>query len=248
MNNVKNHSKKGRGKHSRKKIEPTEEPKKESKLLVQPKQSYAAYDIAETNHDSKDFESLIKIPTSADGQLVLKSEKNWSADVLGCFDYFTLDLNLVSAAMRCIPFNECVQIEDKYFTVDQLTSFHNAVEEGKKAYKNILSNLEISDSSDVTNLNRSLESKSEEQLDMSLGFKKTMSDNKTTVAGDRNENDDTEEDLDFLLSLESPTLQSNIKQMPLPNIQFKNDLKTQSATLSTKLNDFDTLLDSILGD
>ncbi|XP_015184394.1 PREDICTED: uncharacterized protein LOC107070577 [Polistes dominula] len=248
MSNVKNHSKKGRGKHSQKKIEPIEEPKKESRLLVQPKQSYAAYDIAETNDDSKDFESLIKMPTSADGQLVLKSEKNWSADVLGCFDYFTLDLNLVSAAMKCIPFNECVQIEDKYFTVDQLTSFHNAVKEGKKAYKNILSNLEISDSSDITNLNRSLESKNEEQVDMSLGFKKTMSDNKITIAEEQNKNDDTEEDLDFLLSLESPTLQSNIKQMPLPKIQFKNGFKTQSATLSTKSNDFDTLLDSILGD
>ncbi|KAI4497393.1 hypothetical protein M0802_007404 [Mischocyttarus mexicanus] len=247
MSNMKNTNKKGRGKYSQKKIESTEEPKKESKLLVQPKQSYAAYDISETNDDSKDFESLIKMPTSADGQFVLKSEKNWSADVLGCFDYFTLDLNLVSAAMRCIPFNECVQIKDEYFTIDQLTSFHNAVEEGKKVYKNILSNLEISDSSDIRNLNKSLESKNEEQLDMNSDLKKTINDKKKTVAEKQNENDDTEEDLDFLLSLESPVLQNNKKQMPLPNIQFKNDFKTQSATSSTAI-DFDTFLDSILGD
>lgn len=114
MSNVKSYRKKGGGKRPQKKTEP----KEELQLLVQPKQSYAEYDNnAETDDNGKDFEAFIKAPTSVDGQLVFKSEKNWSADVLGCFDYFTLDLNLLSAAMRCIPFNECVEIKDEYFTV-----------------------------------------------------------------------------------------------------------------------------------
>ncbi|KAF7395135.1 hypothetical protein HZH66_008309 [Vespula vulgaris] len=159
------------------------------------------------------------------------------------------NLNLLSAAMKCIPFNEYVKIKDEYFTADQLTSFYNTVEEGKEAYNNILSNLKVSSSSNITNLNKSLES--EEKLKMNLDPKKAMSDNKTFVAKIQDESDDSdnmEENLDFLLSLESPSLQSNKKQMPLTNVLSKNDLKTQSTTLSTKPTDLETWLDTILDD
>lgn len=73
------------------------------------------------------------------------------------------------------------------------------------------------------NLNKSLES--EEKLKMNLDPKKAMSDNKTFVAKIQDESDDSdnmEENLDFLLSLESPSLQSNKKQMPLTNVLSKN--------------------------
>lgn len=106
---------------------------------------------------------------------------------------------------------------------DQLTSFYNTVEEGKEAYNNILSNLKVSSSSNIMNLNKSLES--EEKLKMNLDPKKAMSDNKTFVAKIQDESDDSdnmEENLDFLLSLESPSLQSNKKQMPLTNVLSKN--------------------------
>ncbi|KAL2712982.1 uncharacterized protein V1478_017573 [Vespula squamosa] len=248
MSNVKNYHKKSGRKRLQKKIEPKEEPQ----LLVQPKQSYAEYDSnIETNDNGKDFETFIKTPTSVDGQLVFKSEKNWSADILGCFDYFTLDLNLLSAAMRCIPFNECVEIKDEYFTADQLTSFYNAVEKGKEAYNDILSNLKVSNSSNTMNFNKSLDRESEEKLEMNLNLKKAVNDNKTFTAKVQSESDDsdnTEENLDFLLSLESPTLQSNKKQMPLTNVLSKNDFKTQPATLSTKPTDLESWLDTILDD
>ncbi|KAL2743667.1 uncharacterized protein V1477_008107 [Vespula maculifrons] len=248
MSSVKNYYKNDGGKHPQKR---TEKPQKEEpQLLPQPKQSYAEYNYnAETNDNSKDFEAFIKTATSIDGQFVLKSEKNWSTDILGCFDYFTLDLNLLSAAMKCIPFNEYVKIKDEYFTADQLTSFYNTVEEGKEAYNNILSNLKVSSSSNIMNLNKSLES--EEKLKMNLDQKKAISDNKTFVAKIQDESDDSdnmEENLDFLLSLESPSLQSNKKQMPLTNVLSKNDLKTQSTTLSTKPTDLETWLDTILDD
>lgn len=52
-----------------------------------------------------------------------------------------------------------------------------------------------------------------------------MSDDKTFAVEVQNESDDSdniEENLDFLLSLKSPTLQSNKKQMPLTNVLSKN--------------------------
>lgn len=248
MSSVKNYYKNDGGKHLQKRIEKPQ--KGEPQLLLQPKQSYAEYNYnAETNDNSKDFEVFIKTATSMNGQFVLKSEKNWSTDILGCFDYFTLDLNLLSAAMKCIPFNEYVKMNDEYFTADQLTSFYNTVEEGKEAYNNILSNLKVSSSSNIMNFNKSLES--EEKLKMNLDLKKATSDNKTFVAKIQNESDDSdnmEENLDFLLSLESPSLQNNKKQMPLTNVLSKNDLKTQSTTLSTKPTDLETWLDTILDD
>ncbi|XP_046822885.1 uncharacterized protein LOC124425897 [Vespa crabro] len=247
MSNMKNYRKNGGGKRPQKKTESKEKPQ----LLVQPKQSYAEYDNnAKIDDKSKDFESFINQPISMDGQFVFKCEKNWSADVLGCFDYFTLDLNLLSAAMRCIPFNECVKIKDEYFTADQLTSFYNAVEEGKEIYNDILSNLEISSSSNTMNFNKSLDRESKEKLEMNLNLQKSMTDNKTFEAQieDKSDDSDTEESLDFLLSLKSSTLQSNKKQMASTDVFSKNELKTQSATLSTKPIDLEIWLDKILDD
>lgn len=108
---------------------------------------------------------------------------------------------------------------------DQLTSFYNAVEEGKEAYNDILSNLEVSSSSNITNFNKSLNRESEEKLEINLNLEKAMSDDKTFAVEVQNESDDSdniEENLDFLLSLKSPTLQSSKKQMPLTNVLSKN--------------------------
>ncbi|KAK2579442.1 hypothetical protein KPH14_002652 [Odynerus spinipes] len=239
---MKSHRKRGErgGKGSQKRTEY----KEEQQILIQPKQSYAAYeDNIETKDDSKDFESLITAPTSANGQLTFKSEKNWSADVSGCFEYFTLDLKLLSAAMKCIPFNECVQIGDKYFTADQLTNFHNAAEEGKEAYKNILSNLEISNSSSIVAFKESLENGSKERPEKSSNLTNEMQDT-------NDYSDNLDEDLDFLLSLESPTVQSDKKQVTLTSILHNDviDHKIQSGPLPTKPIDLESWLDLILDD
>lgn len=228
-----------KGKSVQKKIEHIEE----KQILSQPKQSYAIYeDNAKTDNDTKDFEFFVAAPISLSGQFIFKSEKNWSADVSGCFEYFTLDLRLFSAAMKCVPFNQCVRINDEYFTADQLTNFHNIAEEGKEAYKAILSSLESSKSSNIITSKVSLDNESKKQPEK----------NSIIPANVQDINDDSDnfdDDLDFLLSLKSPVVQNYDKEMTLTNVSNNVvDLKTEPGSLMTKPTDLESWLDTLLED
>lgn len=67
----------------------------------------------------KDFGSLINMPLSKGGHFVFKSEKDWSiADFSSEYsEFFTLNLNTLSVALDSIPFNEYVDVNERYFTV-----------------------------------------------------------------------------------------------------------------------------------
>lgn len=95
---------------------------KEKKKLRQPSSSFANYaEILSDENVGKDFGVLINAPLSKNGHFVFKSEKAWSVDSSQYSEFFTLNLKTLSAAIDCIPFNEYINVNDRYFTVS--TSF-----------------------------------------------------------------------------------------------------------------------------
>lgn len=87
------------------------------KVRQQPQPTCADHAEISTDIDiGKDFSTLINAPLSKGGHFVFKSEKDWSA--VDCSsEFFTLNLNILSAAINCIPFNEYIDVDDRYFTV-----------------------------------------------------------------------------------------------------------------------------------
>lgn len=65
----------------------------------------------------KDFGTLINAPLSRNGHFVFKSEKTWFVDSSQYSEFFTLNLKTLSVAIDCIPFNEYINVNDRYFTV-----------------------------------------------------------------------------------------------------------------------------------
>lgn len=91
---------------------------KEKKKLQQPAASFADCTKLSENEDlGKDFATLANAPLSKGGHFVFKSEKTWSVDPTHFSEFFTLNLKTLSAAIDCIPFNEYIDVDDKYFTV-----------------------------------------------------------------------------------------------------------------------------------
>lgn len=85
----------------------------------QPPSSYAGCTETSTEEDvdvGKDFGTLVDAPLSKGGHFVFKSERDWSAADCSS-EFFTLNLNMLSAAIDCIPFNGYVDVDDRYFTV-----------------------------------------------------------------------------------------------------------------------------------
>lgn len=95
--------------------------KKSVKNNLQPSLSYADCATASTDDVDigKDFGSLINVPLSKGGHFVFKSEKDWSPVDLSSeySEFFTLNINTLSTALDNIPFNEYVDVDDRYFTV-----------------------------------------------------------------------------------------------------------------------------------
>lgn len=91
------------------------------KRLEQSSSSYADCTVPMlTDEDTaKDFGTLVNAPLSKGGHFVFKSEKDWSSiDPSSEYaEFFTLNLNTLSAAIDCIPFNEYVDVDNRYFTV-----------------------------------------------------------------------------------------------------------------------------------
>ena len=89
-----------------------------NKLKPQPKSSWQSYDdIPDLEGDGKDFESLINAPVSEGGHFSFKGEKDWIFDISQSSELFSLNKRLLNAAVSCIPFNECIGLEDTYFSV-----------------------------------------------------------------------------------------------------------------------------------
>lgn len=91
------------------------------KSLNQPESRFA--DIVDDPNDedtSKSFETLLTVPIST-GHFVFKSEKNWTLDTSKYSHYFTADVKKLSTIISCLPFNKYINIDDKYFTVINLS-------------------------------------------------------------------------------------------------------------------------------
>ncbi|EGI70156.1 PREDICTED: uncharacterized protein LOC105149136 [Acromyrmex echinatior] len=196
----------------------------------------------ENVEEGKDFGILINAPLSKGGHFVFKSEKAWTVDSSQYSEFFTLNLKALSAAIDCVPFNEYVDVADKYFVSDQLTSIFNDAERGKTAYNVILNDLNASNLSDTK-----VETKENTGIDQS----KTV-DLMTNIKPE-DSIDDLEEDLDFLLSLKEP-IQSNVIGISQPVIgiplstSHNTDSKTKSKSVSNKPIDLEKWLDTVLDD
>ncbi|EFN73343.1 hypothetical protein EAG_08512, partial [Camponotus floridanus] len=49
------------------------------------------------------------------GHFVFKSEKAWSVDSSQYSEFFTLNLKTLSVTIDCIPFNEYINVNNRYF-------------------------------------------------------------------------------------------------------------------------------------
>ncbi|XP_043252066.1 uncharacterized protein LOC122397173 [Colletes gigas] len=168
---------------------------------------------------TKDFEFLINTPIIEDNFLVLKSDESWNTDVSRYMEYFMIDLAVLSAVVESVPFNENVKIDNKYFTNDQLTNIYNKAKLGKENYNKILSRLE-------------------EQV---ITDRKDLEESQGSV-------EDVCEDLDFLLSLETPADEASTSRKSL-GVSHNADKKiTAKSGASVKSMDLEKWLDSILDD
>ncbi|XP_014480663.1 PREDICTED: uncharacterized protein LOC106747550 [Dinoponera quadriceps] len=217
------------------------------KNLQQPSSSYADYatELTDDEDVGKDFGSLIDAPLSKGGYFVFKSEKDWSpVDFSSEYsEFFTLNLNTLSHALDSIPFNEYVDVEDRYFTSDQLTSICNKADESKAAYNCILNIAKTSSSSNtVLTENEMNEDTSTERLE-SL-------ENTRSLLKDQN---NLEDDIDFLLSLDEPVEKNLLKitqtfSIPSASMCSNNDSKPKSKNIPAKPLDLEKWLDSVLDD
>ena len=81
--------------------------------------------ISDIEESGQDFDSLLNAPVSEGGHFTFKSEKDLNFDISESSHLFSLDLKLLNAAVSCIPFNECLGIENKYFSVCILLIYLN---------------------------------------------------------------------------------------------------------------------------
>lgn len=213
MPSKKNHASKIRSKKAK------EKEKKEDEK----KDQYFEEIIDVDENFTKDFEFLINAPVSEDNHFVSKAEKSWTVDVSKYSEYFILDLKILSAAIESIPFNENVNIDDKYFTNDQLTNIYNKAEEGKKNYNKLLDSLET-----------------EVVEDTEIQNTENLKDSEDLV-------EDTAEDLDFLLSLKEP-INDPLMTVKSLSTSYSTDTKTAKSGTLTKPMDLEKWLDSVLDD
>ncbi|XP_071629759.1 uncharacterized protein [Temnothorax longispinosus] len=209
----------------------------------QPPSSVAEPAPAESLTDEdvgKDFGTLMNAPLSKGGHFVFKSEKAWTVDSSEYSEFFTLNLKEVSAAIDCVPFNEYVDVPDRYFVSDQLTSIYNDAERSKAAYSAILDELikENAKTDQSKDMKSTTNVKPENKLDH--------------LEKDPDSLGDIEEDLDFLLSLKEP-LPSTVTEIAQPmslSTSRSSDSKPKSKNIPNKPIDLDLekWLDSVLDD
>ncbi|XP_020280524.1 uncharacterized protein LOC109853126 [Pseudomyrmex gracilis] len=223
-----------------KKCRQNEHWKGKNRRLRQSSSSYANYEDLSSDEDvGKDFGVLVNAPISKGGHFVFKSEKLWSVDTSQYSEFFTLNLRTLSAAIDCIPFNECIDVDDKYFTSDQLTSIHNDAEKGKIAYSAILNDLNASSA-----VCPKPETSKNTEDDQSKTSKLTTN---TKLQSDSS-TDNLEEDIDFLLSLKEPVQRTLRTTQPVSMTQANDYSKIKPKDASTKPLDLEKWLDSVLED
>lgn len=201
--------------------------------LTQPSSSFAeVVDQDDTDvKSSNDFNYLANTALTS-GYFQFKSEKNWSVDTSKFSDLLAFDVKNLSIIFNCIPFNQTIEVDDKYFTVsnfffffyqnlyviysvfffyqkDQLTSFNTTAEQAKKIYEQELHDKERQQKLSDENRRNSKESSPKvDSID-----------------------DDTVEDLDFLLSLKEPVKTSSVTSLLAPK-QTNGDYSSTTTAIA----------------
>ncbi|XP_072762729.1 uncharacterized protein [Anoplolepis gracilipes] len=184
----------------------------------------------------KDFGILINAPISKNGHFVFKSEKAWSVDSSQFSEFFTLNLKTLSGAIDCIPFNEYINVNDKYFISDQLMNINNDAEKGEATYNTTIYPNTLN-SGDTVCL------KNEKKKDIKTNQSKNLESNTKFPSEDIN---NLEEDIDFLLSLKEPV--QNNPTIPQFISTSHNDSKAKSKNAPIKPIDLEKWLDTVLDD
>ncbi|XP_034941697.1 uncharacterized protein [Chelonus insularis] len=192
--------------------------------FVQPKSRYAN----NPEGDSKstiDFEDLANAAVSC-AYFQFKSEKNWTEDISKYSELLAIDIRNLETIVDCIPYHQLVEVDDTYFTEDQLTYFNSRAEQSEKSYEIELLEREKIRERDCRN-------------DDIIKNKKKNS--------EVNETEKVDDDLDFLLSLKEP---EPIKLTPVANTfsmsKTNEEQKVSKSTSNTNSIDLEKWLDSVL--
>ncbi|XP_011311389.1 uncharacterized protein [Fopius arisanus] len=200
--------------------------KSSQQILFQLDRRFAEISDDDEPKSSKSFEELLNAPVST-STFVFKSETKWTWDASQFSDYFSVDVNHLSKIFKCIPFNEYVSVEEKYFNKDELTLINSSAELSRKDY--------------IKELESSLVSEQSTDPDKALNHKTIQSEQDIDAV------ENIEEDLDFLLSLKEP-----VRVLPV-NIssgtsRVAEDVKGRRDVKPTKSIDLEKWLDSVLDD
>lgn len=189
-------------------------------------------EIPDTETPGKDFQSLLNVPISQGGHFAFKSEKNWAIEVTKYSDLFSLNVKKLARDIDCIPFTEYIGVEEKYFTVDQLTRFHNLAEKSRTFVEVDVTETLLNCLKEIVPKNQEIDGENE--------------DGETDETPKKIEGEKVEEDLDFLLSLKEPV---RIDQPRIPPAVYQThaeEEKTQASAAPVKSIDLEKWLDSIL--
>lgn len=214
--------------------------KTKEKKRSQPSSSFANYVEMSTDEDvGKDFDTLISAPLSKNGHFVFKSEKAWSVDSSQYSEFFTLNLKTLSVAIDCIPFNEYINVNNRYFINDQLTNINNDAEKRKLVYDTTFSP-NISSSSNIIFSKSEMDENT--KTDQSRNLKST--ENTKFVPEDNINN--LEKEIEFLLSLKEPIQKNPTISQLISTPHNDSKIKPQSAPI--KPTDLEKWLDTVLND
>ncbi|XP_043285094.1 uncharacterized protein Aven [Venturia canescens] len=208
--------------------------------LQQPTSRLADLDeIWQDTHVGQDFETLVNAPLSADGHFIFKSEKNWTLDSSKYDDFFTVDIKDLATIIQCIPYNQYVQVDNKYFTKDELTDINNTAEKGKKAYYLML------EETKQKIVERANEAYNSQRNSSREDYKNVVTEEEYPREEAANSLD-MEEDLEFLLSLKEP-----VRTHPVSlgsTTKNTEETKPKNLPVATKSIDLEKWLDLVLDD
>ncbi|XP_046624949.1 uncharacterized protein LOC124307374 isoform X1 [Neodiprion virginianus] len=193
-------------------------------------------EIPDTEIPAKDFQTLLNVPISEGGHFIFKSEKNWAIEVSKYSDLFSLNVKKLARDINCVPFTEYIDVEDRYFTADQLMKFQNLAEMSRSDAIEVDNNIVqilMDIKRETVAENQDIDSGSEPEVSIEIH---EMAQGKETI----------EEDLDFLLSLKEPVKLDQAKIAP-PTYQIKTEEeKIPNSSAPVKSIDLEKWLDSIL--
>lgn len=168
-----------------------------------------------------DFDLLTKMPNSVGGHFQFSSEKNWDAeetimDNTEANEYFTLNLNLLSAGLQTIPFYKRLDFPTSWFLKNQIKNMNRAAEIAEKNYKIVLNG--------QVNADKTIRCEVEKPLRHENPVEKTMTSKETPT-------NDSDKELDELLKLAS-----NEIPKATPNELTKEETVTSSASIENNVD------------